>query len=196
MPRQSNFADLSAKFLQKQATKTSSDGKKLVKNNGFWKFFDERSEQARVLAPVALPFGDEGDALLAKNPALAEEGKNPFSLDSKEPNWERSALPLCLSKELPRLDYRLRPSRLGIAQASFTLLSLLRPFLLGEVRYLSVKKAYPNEAQELHSRACSPTLSPRPRREDPKDYRVSYGGYLAQLRYKSYVRKTQENWEN
>ena len=22
------------------------------------------------------------------NPALAEEGKNPFSLDSKEPNWE------------------------------------------------------------------------------------------------------------
>ena len=27
------------------------------------------------------------------NPALIEEGKNPFSLDSKEPKWERSALP-------------------------------------------------------------------------------------------------------
>ena len=48
------------------------------------------------------------------NPALIEEGKNPFSLDSKEPNW-----------------------------ANF------HDFLLGEVRYLSVKKAYPNEAEEL-----------------------------------------------
>ena len=108
------------------------------------------------------------------NPALIEEGKNPFSLDSKELNWERSALPLCLSKELPRLDYRLRPSRLGIAQASLTLLSLLRPFLLGEVRYLSVKKAYPNEAEELFAEAQK----------------------MAQLRYKTYIRKSQENWED
>ena len=46
------------------------------------------------------------------NPALIEEGKNPFSLDSKEPNW-----------------------------ANF------HDFLLGEVRYLSVKKAYPNEGR-------------------------------------------------
>ena len=71
------------------------------------------------------------------NPALIEEGKNPFSLDSKEPNW-----------------------------ADF------HDFLLGEVRYLSVKKAYPNEAEELFAEAQR----------------------MAQLRYKSYVRKTQENW--
>ena len=73
------------------------------------------------------------------NPALAEEGKNPFSLDSKEPNW-----------------------------ANF------HDFLLGEVRYLSMKKAYPNEAEELFAEAQK----------------------MAQLRYKSYVRKTQENWED
>ena len=73
------------------------------------------------------------------NPALAEEGKNPFSLDSKEPNWEN-----------------------------------FHDFLLGEVRYLSVKKAYPNEAEELFAEAQR----------------------MAQLRYKSYVRKTQENWED
>ena len=73
------------------------------------------------------------------NPALAEEGKNPFSLDSKEPNWEN-----------------------------------FHDFLLGEVRYLSVKKAYPNEAEELFAEAQK----------------------MAQLRYKSYVRKTQENWED
>ena len=71
------------------------------------------------------------------NPALAEEGKNPFSLDSKEPNW-----------------------------ANF------HDFLLGEVRYLSVKKAYPNEAEELFAEAQK----------------------MAQLRYKTYVRKTQEDW--
>ena len=102
-------------------------------------FFDERSEQARVLAPLALPLGDKGDALLAKNPALIEEGKNPFSLDSKEPNW-----------------------------ANF------HDFLMGEVRYLSVKKAYPNEAEELFAEAQK----------------------MAQLRYKTYIRKSQENWED
>ncbi len=71
------------------------------------------------------------------NPALAEEGKNPFSLDSKEPQWEK-----------------------------------FHDFLLGEVRYLSVKKAYPNEAEELFAEAQK----------------------MAHLRYKTYVRKTQEDW--
>ena len=71
------------------------------------------------------------------NPALVEEGKNPFSLDSKEPNWEN-----------------------------------FHDFLMGEVRYLSVKKAYPDEAEELFAEAQR----------------------MAQLRYKSYVRKTQEDW--
>jgi len=73
------------------------------------------------------------------NPALIEEGKNPFSLDSKEPNWEN-----------------------------------FHDFLMGEVRYLSVKKAYPNEAEELFAEAQK----------------------MAQIRYKTYVRKTQENWED
>jgi len=71
------------------------------------------------------------------NPQLADEGKNPFTLDSKEPNWDK-----------------------------------FQDFLEGEVRYLSVKKAYPNEAQELFNEAKR----------------------MAQLRYKSYVRKTQEDW--
>ena len=71
------------------------------------------------------------------NPALIEEGKNPFSLDSKEPDWTK-----------------------------------FHDFLLGEVRYLSVKKAYPNEAEELFAEAQK----------------------MAQIRYKSYVRKTQEDW--
>ena len=71
------------------------------------------------------------------NPALIEENKNPFSLDSKEPDWSK-----------------------------------FHDFLLGEVRYLSVKKAYPNEAEELFAEAQR----------------------MAQIRYKSYVRKTQEDW--
>ena len=71
------------------------------------------------------------------NPALADEGKNPFTLDSKEPQWDK-----------------------------------FRDFLLGEVRYLSVQKAYPNEAEELFSEAER----------------------MAKLRYQSYVRKTKEDW--
>ena len=71
------------------------------------------------------------------NPQLAEEGKNPFSLDSKEPQWEK-----------------------------------FRDFLLGEVRYLSVKKAFPNEADELFAEAER----------------------MAKLRYQSYVRKSKEDW--
>ena len=73
------------------------------------------------------------------NPALIEEGKNPFSLDSKEPDWSK-----------------------------------FHDFLLGEVRYLSVKKAYPNEAEELFAEAQK----------------------MAQIRYKTYIRKSQENWED
>ena len=73
------------------------------------------------------------------NPELAEEGKNPFSLDSKEPDWGK-----------------------------------FHDFLLGEVRYLSVKKAYPNEAEELFAEAER----------------------MAKLRYNSYIRKSKEDWSN
>ncbi|MDD7273472.1 MAG: pyruvate:ferredoxin (flavodoxin) oxidoreductase [Prevotella sp.] len=71
------------------------------------------------------------------NPQLAEEGKNPFTLDSKEPDWSK-----------------------------------FQDFLMGEVRYLSVKKAYPKEAQEIFDAAEQ----------------------MAKLRYQSYVRKTKEDW--
>ena len=71
------------------------------------------------------------------NPELAEHGKNPFSLDSKEPDWSK-----------------------------------FHDFLMGEVRYLSVKKAYPDEAEELFAEAER----------------------MAKLRYKSYIRKSQEDW--
>ncbi|MCQ2361052.1 MAG: pyruvate:ferredoxin (flavodoxin) oxidoreductase [Paludibacteraceae bacterium] len=52
------------------------------------------------------------------NPALEAEGKNPFTLDSKEPNWEG-----------------------------------FKEFLKGEVRYASVMKQYPAEAEELFQAA-------------------------------------------
>ena len=71
------------------------------------------------------------------NPLLAEEGKNPFSLDSKEPDWSK-----------------------------------FQDFLMGEVRYLSVKKAYPNEAEELFAEAER----------------------MAKKRYQSYIRKSKEDW--
>ena len=71
------------------------------------------------------------------NPALAEEGKTPFQLDSKEPDWDK-----------------------------------FQDFLEGEVRFLSLKKAAPEEAQQLYD-ACKEA---------------------AQRRYKTYVRKTQEDW--
>ena len=73
------------------------------------------------------------------NPELAEQGKNPFSLDSKEPDWSK-----------------------------------FHDFLLGEVRYLSVKTAYPNEAEELFAEAER----------------------MAKLRYKSYIRKSKEDWSD
>jgi len=71
------------------------------------------------------------------NPQLAEEGKNPFSLDSKEPDWSK-----------------------------------FHDFLMGEVRYLSVKKAYPDEAEELFAEAEN----------------------MAKKRYQSYIRKSKEDW--
>jgi pyruvate-ferredoxin/flavodoxin oxidoreductase len=52
------------------------------------------------------------------NPMLEQEGKNPFTLDSKEPNWDN-----------------------------------FKDFLTGEVRYLSVKKMFPQEADELFEAA-------------------------------------------
>ena len=71
------------------------------------------------------------------NPALAEEGKNPFTLDSKEPDWSK-----------------------------------FQDYLGGEVRFLSLKKAFPEEADELFAATQEAALK----------------------RYKSYVRKTQEDW--
>ena len=52
------------------------------------------------------------------DPRLAEQGKNPFQLDSKAPNWDN-----------------------------------FQAFLDGEVRYLSLKKVRPTEAQELFDAA-------------------------------------------
>jgi pyruvate-ferredoxin/flavodoxin oxidoreductase len=52
------------------------------------------------------------------NPELANEGKNPFSLDSQEPNWDN-----------------------------------FQPFIDGEVRYNSLKKAFPEQAAELFNAA-------------------------------------------
>ena len=71
------------------------------------------------------------------NPALEAEGKNPFSLDSKEPQWEG-----------------------------------FQNFLKGEVRYASVMKQYPDEAQELFDAAEA----------------------MAKKRYASYVRMSKMDW--
>lgn len=51
------------------------------------------------------------------NPTLIEEGKNPFTLDSKEPDWSK-----------------------------------FQSFIKGEVRYASLMKAFPAEAEELFSK--------------------------------------------
>ena len=73
------------------------------------------------------------------NPELAKEGKNPFTLDSKQPNWDK-----------------------------------FQEFLDNEVRFLSLRKALPAQADELYA-------------ETKK---------AAQRRYAAYVRKTQEDWSN
>lgn len=66
------------------------------------------------------------------NPLLEAEGKNPFTLDSKEPNWD-----------------------------------MFQEFLDGEVRYASLRKSFPESAEELYKAA----------RDN------------AQWRYNSYVRR-------
>ncbi len=71
------------------------------------------------------------------NPALEEEGKNPFTLDSKEPQWDK-----------------------------------FEDFLMGEVRYATVKKQYPEEAAELFAAAKA----------------------NARWRYNNYRRLAQQQW--
>ena len=71
------------------------------------------------------------------NPDLAKEGKNPFQLDSKAPQWDK-----------------------------------FQDYLMGEVRFASLKKGFPAEADELYA-------------ETEK---------AAKRRYQSYVRKSQEDW--
>ena len=71
------------------------------------------------------------------NPELAKEGKNPFSLDSKAPQWDK-----------------------------------FQDYLMGEVRFSSLKKAVPEKAGELFE-------------ETEKS---------AKRRYQSYVRKAAEDW--
>ena len=73
------------------------------------------------------------------NPELEEQGKNPFSLDSKAPKWDK-----------------------------------FNDYLKGEVRFLSVMKQYPDEAEELFQ-ACQD---------------------MAKKRYQSYVRMTKMDWSS
>jgi len=72
------------------------------------------------------------------NPEMELEGKNPFSLDSKQPDWSK-----------------------------------FNDFLKGEVRYASVLKAYPAEAEELFQAAQD----------------------NARWRYNNYLRLSQQQWE-
>ena len=71
------------------------------------------------------------------NPALEEEGKNPFSLDSKTPDWDK-----------------------------------FEDFLKGEVRYASMLKSFPQEAEEMFAAAKA----------------------NAQWRYNNYLRLSQQQW--
>lgn len=71
------------------------------------------------------------------NPTLAEEGKNPFQMDSKEPNWD-----------------------------------LFKDFLKREVRYTSLYKQFPTEAEELAQASLD----------------------AAKYRYGSYVRMAKAEW--
>jgi pyruvate-ferredoxin/flavodoxin oxidoreductase len=83
--------------------------------------------QAEEAAAVACGYWQ----LWRYNPTLEEEGKNPFTLDSKEPNWDN-----------------------------------FQEFLKGEVRFSSVMKQYPQEAEALFT-ACEE---------------------MAKKRYQSYIR--------
>ena len=72
------------------------------------------------------------------NPAEEEEGKNGFHLDSKEPDWSKFrdlATPTLL--------------HFGNAQASLALRSTSAAPIMGEVRYNSLMKTFPQEAEEL-----------------------------------------------
>ncbi len=71
------------------------------------------------------------------NPLNAKEGKNPFTLDSKAPQWEK-----------------------------------FHDYLMGEVRFASLKKQFAEEAEEIFA-------------ETEKS---------AKRRYQSYLRKSQEDW--
>ncbi|MBQ0080854.1 MAG: pyruvate:ferredoxin (flavodoxin) oxidoreductase [Alistipes sp.] len=71
------------------------------------------------------------------NPLLENEGKNPFVLDSKEPDWTK-----------------------------------FREFLLDEVRYSSLKKVFPEDAEQLYQAAEE----------------------NAKWRYASYVRRTKDEF--
>ena len=71
------------------------------------------------------------------NPALEVEGKNPFTLDSKAPQWDK-----------------------------------FEDFLKGEVRYASMLKTFPQEANELYNAAKA----------------------NAQWRYNNYLRLSQQQW--
>ena len=71
------------------------------------------------------------------NPELEAEGKNPFQLDSKEPQWDK-----------------------------------FQDYLKGEVRFASVAKQFPKEADELFAAAQE----------------------NAQWRYKSYLRMLGTAW--
>ena len=71
------------------------------------------------------------------NPELAKEGKNPFQLDSKAPDWDK-----------------------------------FHDYLMGEVRFSSLKKVFMTQAEELFD-------------ETKKS---------AQRRYQSYIRKAAEDW--
>ena len=71
------------------------------------------------------------------DPRLADEGKNPFQLDSKEPKWDE-----------------------------------FRNYIMGEVRFASLAKAFPKEAEELYVATQESAMK----------------------RYKTYVRKSKEDW--
>jgi pyruvate-ferredoxin/flavodoxin oxidoreductase len=71
------------------------------------------------------------------NPELAEQGQNPFTLDSKEPDWTK-----------------------------------FQAFIDGEVRYNSLKKAFPDEAAQLFAASEE----------------------NAKWRYKTYLRMVSEDW--
>ncbi|MBQ9638432.1 MAG: hypothetical protein IJV22_02620 [Bacteroidales bacterium] len=72
------------------------------------------------------------------NPAEEEEGKNGFHLDSKESDWSKFR-----DLATPALLY------FGNVQASLTLRSTSAAPIIGEVRYNSLMKTFPQEAEEL-----------------------------------------------